>query len=111
MIEIIVKDYLKSQLDVPVFLEDPGPSVKSFVLIEKIGGGEQDYINLATLAIQSYADSLANAALLNEIVKGKMRDIIELNDISSCKLDTDYNWTDTDTKRYRYQAVYNFVYY
>ena len=31
--------------------------------------------------------------------------------ISSAKLNTDYNFTDTTTREYRYQAVYDLTYY
>ena len=37
--------------------------------------------------------------------------IIELDDISRCELNTDYNYTDTARKKYRYQAVYDIVHY
>ena len=111
MIEVIVKDYLKSKLEVPVLLEEPEETVEEFVLLEKTGSGEQDYINSATLAGQSYAGSLAGAAMLNEDVKAAMKGITVLDSISKSKLNSDYNWTDTQTKRYRYQAVYNFIYY
>lgn len=111
MIEIIVKGYLKSRLSIPVLLEMPEEKVNRFILIEKTGGGENDCIQSSTLAIQSYAESLAEAAKLNETVKKVMKEIILLNDICKCKLNSDYNWTDTSTKQYRYQAVYNITHY
>ena len=33
-----------------------------------------------------------------------------LTNISSVKLNTDYDFTDEETKEYRYQAVYDLVY-
>ncbi len=111
MIETIVLEYLKSKMKVQVCLEDPGVNIKNFILIEKTGGGRDSHLNKATLAIQSYAGSLAGAAKLNESVKQAMADIIELDEIGSCELNSDYNWTDTSTKRYRYQGVYNLIYY
>ena len=60
--------------------------------------------------MQSYAPSLFEAAELNERVKAAMDDLILLPDIFSAKLDSDYNFTDTATKQYRYQAVYNITY-
>ena len=54
---------------------------------------------------------MLNAAVLNDKVKKAMDKMIELPEISSCKLNSDYNFTDTETKRYRYQAVYNIVFF
>ena len=40
-----------------------------------------------------------------------MRDAVTLDDVISCKLNSDYNYTDKETKRYRYQAVFDIRYY
>lgn len=109
MIEQIVKDYLEMKLDVPVCFEMPG-KIESFVLIEKTGSSTEDFINSATIAIQSYAASLHGAMMLNEKVKGAMSGIIALNTISGVKLNTDYNFTDTTKEKYRYQAVFDLFY-
>jgi len=111
MIEKIVLDYLTIQLTpTPVVMEQPKTSVTKFVLIEKTGGGEQNHIESATLAIKSYGASLFEAATLNDLVKTKMKGITSLSTVSSCKLNSDYNFTDTTEKRYRYQAVFNIYY-
>lgn len=82
-----------------------------YVLIEKTGSGETDHIKRATFAIQSYAGSLYSAALLNENVKEVMKNIVDLDEISKCSLNSDYNYTDTGRKKYRYQAVFDIVHY
>ena len=110
MIEKIVLDYLNKTLDVPAYMEKPEIPPTEFVLIEKTSGTEEDYIMSATIALQSYADSLYKAATLNEIVKSAMNDIVVLNSISKAKLNTDYNFTDIEKKKYRYQAVYDLTY-
>ena len=51
-----------------------------------------------------------NAAKLNEEVKDAMEKIIEYTEISKCSLNSDYNFTDTKTKSYRYQAVFDLVF-
>ena len=43
--------------------------------------------------------------------KEAMEKIIERNDTSKCELNSDYNYTDTARKRYRYQAVFDIVYF
>ena len=65
----------------------------------------------ATIALQSLADSLYNAAVLNEQVKEAAADMIELDKICRVSLNSDYNFTDIQTKQYRYQAVYDITYY
>lgn len=61
--------------------------------------------------MQSYGGSLYEAARLNHTVKTAMRDAVTLDDVISCKLNSDYNYTDEETKRYRYQAVFDIRYY
>lgn len=110
MIEKMIKDYLDGHLNVPSFLERPEKPPKEYVLFEKTGGSETNYINSATFAFQSYAPSLFEAATLNEKVKVSIKKIIESTDISRAKLNSDYNFTDSETKEYRYQAVFDITY-
>lgn len=72
------------------------------------GGGE--FVRRATFAIQSYAAALADAAELNETVKKVMSRFAAETNISACRLNSDYEFTDTSKKRYRYQAVYEIYY-
>ena len=44
-------------------------------------------------------------------VKEAMEKIVEMDDISKCQLNSDYNYTDTTRKKYRYQAVYDMVHF
>ncbi|MCD8087129.1 MAG: hypothetical protein LUE22_00875 [Oscillospiraceae bacterium] len=111
MIEKIVLDYLTDALDVPVYMEVPETPPQTYVVLEKTGGGQNNHISTATLAVQSCAPSLYEAALLNEQVKTAMDSIITLDSVSRIKLNSDYNFTDTATKKYRYQAVFDFTYY
>ena len=110
MIEKIVLEYLSANLNESCYTERNGQKGK-FYIIEKVGGGENNHIKRASLAIQSCADSMYEAALMNEAVKEAMRGITALAVISSCKLDSDYNYTDTTTKKFRYQAVFDIVHY
>ena len=111
MIEQIILDYLAGKLSVSVRMEEEPDLPGSYVLVEKTGGGETNYIKRATVAIQSYAGSLYEAARLNEEVKDAMSGIAELDTVSKCSLNSDYNYTDTFRKKYRYQAVYDIVHY
>ena len=111
MIERILLEYLSGQLDIPVYLEKPPNPPKKMVLVEKTGSSQTDRIDGATIAIQSYGGSLVETIELNERVKAVMEDIISLDSIGGCDFSTDYNFTDTQTKQHRYQAVYYITYY
>ena len=110
MIEKTVLDYLEGALSVDVVTEQSNAS--TFVLIEKTGSTEQDHLYVTTIAIQSYAQSMYNASVLNESVKAAMKQMEDdLDCICSVEVNSDYNFTDTATKRYRYQAVFNIIHY
>lgn len=111
MIEAIVRDFLAKKLSVSVFMEEPEEIPERYIILEKVGGGKSNGLKTATLAIQSYGKSLEDAAMLNEDVKESLEDIENQNPVSSAELNSDYNFTDTETKRYRYQAIYDFIYY
>lgn len=113
MIEITIRNYLNRVLSVPVYLEYPdGETVPAkHVMVEKVGSGRNNHIDSASIALQSYGASLYDAMSLNEEVKAAMDAIVSLKEIGSSALDSDYNFTDTTTKQYRYQAVYDITHY
>jgi hypothetical protein len=111
MIEKIILDYLNETLTVPAYMEVPEKAPESYVVIEKTGSSEYNHIKEATLAIQSIAPTLYKAACLNEEVKTVMDNADKLADITKSKCNSDYNFTDTSTKSYRYQAVYDISHY
>lgn len=111
MIEEIIIKYLEKQLDITVVTEKPEDEPQSYLLIEKTGSYRSNMIDTATIAIQSYAGSMYEAASLNELVKKVMESVTELPEISKAELNSDYNYTDKTKKRYRYQAVYDITYF
>lgn len=110
MIEEIVRCFLEERLQTDVFLEMPNNKT-TFVVLEKTGSYEENCISTSTIAAQSYGSSLYKTAQLNKRVIEAMKDLIELDEISSCELNSDYNFTDTETKKYRYQAVFDITHY
>ena len=118
MIEADVRNYLMGQISVPVFLELPEvPSEDypvwpgSFVLIEKIGERKTNHICTASIALQSYSlKSMYGAASLDETVRDAMEGIISVPSVGSSRMQSNYNFTDTRTKRYRYQCVFDIAY-
>lgn len=111
MIELIVKDFLSKHLNVNVYLEYPRDEKGSFVLIEKVGSSRENRLDSADIAIQSYAQSMYKAAILNEEVKEAMLFLANDKRIGSVKLNSDYNFTDLDMKIYRYQALFDIFFY
>lgn len=111
MIEIIVFNYLRSNLSVPVYVEKPTQKPQRYIVIDKIGGSKENHLKSSTIAFQSYAESKYQAAFLNEQVKEAVENMIVLDEITSVSLNSDYNFTDTTTKEYRYQAVFDINHY
>ena len=84
---------------------------QEYVLVEKTGSGKENHIFDATIVVQSFSGTMYHAAMLNEKVKAAMENIVVLDDITRCDLNTDYNYTDTSRKKYRYQAVFDITHY
>lgn len=111
MIEEILLDYLTEAAGVPVSLEIPSPMPERFAVLEKTGSGQTNHIFTATVAVQSYAPTLYEAATLNETLKGALLYGETPKEICRVQLNSDYNFTDPDLGRYRYQAVYDITHY
>ena len=111
MIEQIVREHIEKAIDVPVYMEVPAKMPGTFITLEKTGSGRTNHIDAATFAVQSWAESLQAAAELNQQAKKAMDSLIEEAEIARSRLNSDYNFTDTSTKKYRYQAVYDLTYY
>lgn len=111
MIETIVLSALETRLSVPVYMEVPENKPASYVVLEKTGSQRVNRVDTATFAVQSIAGTLADAASLNETVKGVMDSLPDTEqEIFAAELNSDYNFTNTATKERRYQAVYNITY-
>ena len=114
MIEEIVREQLTDVIGLPAYLEEPAKPPKKYMLIEKVGSsdGAAHAVGKAMIAVQSIsADSLLSAALLNEQVKQAMWRL-EANDrVTKVRCNSDLNYTDPETHRYRYQALFEITYY
>ena len=103
-------DYLGEALSVGVYMESP-EELTNYILLDQTGSSRNDHIITTTIAVQSYAPSLYEAMVLNESVKSAMEGFAQLANVTRVELDTDYNFTNTVTKQYRWQAVYNITHY
>ena len=111
MIETITLNHLKAHMSVPVHTQKPSNAPKRYVMIDKTGSGESNHLPSATIAFRSYAESKYEAAKLNEELKSVVKKMVELDEVAGVKLNSDYNFTDTTTKEYRYQAVFDINHY
>lgn len=120
MIEEIVIGWLNSHLSVPVHAKEPDNEYPGdiemterpkFCIVQKTGSGRTNGIRQATIAVQSYAKSIYEAAQLNEQVIEAMNQMVVLDSISAVKLNSDYEYSRESTKQPRYQAVFDIYYY
>ena len=103
-------DYLNTQLSVGVYAEAPA-QLTDYVLLDQTATSNENHITTTTIAVQSYGATLYNAMLLNEDVKAAMESFADQPQVARVKLETDYNFTNTATKQYRWQAVYHITHY
>jgi hypothetical protein len=90
-----------------IYMETPKNEPDEYVLIEKTGGPQEDGITHATIAIQSLSSkSMLRVVEINEAVKEAMAELPDHTNVYGCHLNTDYNYTNTSTRMYRYQAVF-----
>ena len=111
MIEETVRTFLQKVLDVPCFLEHEKDMPSEYIMIEKTGGNIDRMLRQSTLAIQSISTSMYKAAYLSNRVVTAMSLLIEDDNVLKVALNSDYNYTDTTTKKYRYQAVFDITHY
>lgn len=104
-------DYLTENLE-GIYVGVIAPEqMTDYVLIDQTGSSRTNHIITTTVAIQSYGSTPYGAMSLNERVKAVMDGFNELGNITRVQLETDYNFTNTETKQYRWQAVYQITHY
>lgn len=115
IIEELICDYLENELEIPAYMERPEKPDTEYILVEKTGSSRSNYLNQAMIVVQSIVSSrdssMVRAAEINEAVKEVMYDLTTLDEVSACRLNSDYNFTNPDTKEYRYQAVFDVTHY
>lgn len=111
MIEKTIIKFLTENYDVPVFAEVPTTPPKRFIVIEKTSGGRTNHVNRSTVAVQTYGENLLDAAEMSDDLKTWMFLLVSDPTVSAVVLNSEYNYTDTTTKRYRYQSIYDIVHF
>lgn len=115
VIEALIIAYLTAHTGIsyPVYGDmPPGDDPDRYYLVDKTGNSVTDHLHTAQITVQSVsAVSKAEAAGMNEALVTAMMGLTSLAEVSACRLNSDYDYTDTSTKRYRYQAVFDVTYY
>lgn len=92
--------------------EEPKDYNEMYVVFEQTGSSTTNHIITTTIAAQSYGPTLYDAMAVSKILEAEMqRFAAEVPQVTRCELATDYNFTNTATKQYRWQAVYNITHY
>lgn len=111
MIEQLIISHLLSRLSCCVDGEIPVEPPQRFVVVQKRGGERENHIYTSLIQFDVYAESLATAAALCKEVMAAVDNMTDLDEVCSCEYGGDYNATDTASKRYCYQAMYNITHY
>ena len=113
MIEVTLYDFLKTKItDIPIYFEVPKVMPEQFYVLEKTGSNLDEHLWHSTFAVKSYSSSLYGAASLSEDVRDTILEEFVLEDsVAKVSLNSEYNFTDTSEKKYRYQAVFDIIHY
>ena len=112
LIEATVICYLMNALKTEdVYAERPIDPPDEYYIIEKTAAGEENHVQKATIVVQSISSvSLLSAATMSKDVEKAMKNLITVTNVSKCKLNSAYNFTNQETREYRYQAVFDITY-
>lgn len=111
MIEITILNHLSDLLDVKVCMEVPEDPPDRYVVLKKADSRREDLLYRTMILARSYGPTLLAAAELSHQVVNAMLTLPALPEVSGCHLTGDYNFTDTDSKQYRYQAVFDIYHF
>ena len=111
MIEVTLRNYLSDNMDIPVLMEHPQTSVKKYILLQLADASIVNHIDMATIFVNVYADSLYEAAELRDKVKELLLNAIFITGIAKSSLGQDQAATDSANHLYQYSLTFNFYYY
>ena len=94
-----------------VYAEVPEKPEQEFFVVDKTAGSINNRIKFSTGASQEYGPTKLRASELNEQVKEAMDGFVALDEICGCRLDNDYNFTNTQKRQHRYQSVWDIYHY
>ena len=112
LIEATVIGHLASVLHTThVYAERPTNPPDEYYIIEKTASGESNHVHSDVIAVQSISRiSLLNAATMSKAAERAMKSLAAETDVGGCRLNSAYNFTNAETREYRYQAVFDITY-
>jgi hypothetical protein len=110
MIETIILQHM-AEATTPWYLMRPKNVPNKYGLIEKTGSSRENHLYRSTFAFQSYAPTLEAAAEISAEARELMDTLPEEPGVSGVRFDTEYNFTDPETRQPRYQAVFVVYHY
>ena len=112
MIDTIIRDYLLEQIEnIAIVFEQPANRPSSFILLQKIDGGETNKLKASTFSIKTKALKQYDSAVLNENIKDAMLGIAVLDEISGIRQGGEYGRIDTSNTMYEYETIWNIYHY
>lgn len=113
VIEARIIQYLSQELEgVGVYGEVPKDLPEKFVIVSKSGGSRSNRVSKAFITVLSYDTTMAKAATLSENVVNTLLEMPGSSaNVSSVRLNSETNYTDTTRRQPRYQAVFEVVYF
>lgn len=111
IIERVIRNYLESKLACHVTFEVQKRPPEKYYILEKTGSKVSNHIYRSSFALQSYAGKMVDAMTMSAQAVEAMLAAIELDEICRVDLNSEYNFTDPTTDKYRYQAVFDVVHY
>lgn len=107
-LEALVIGWLAKQPElegVPVVAEVPVDRPKRFVTVERVGGGNREFVDRASLAVQAWAGSRFDAATLADTVRVVVGMLPTVEQVARVDVGSVYNWPDPDSRQSRYQIT------
>ena len=111
MIEVAIRDYLVTELDIPVLMEQPKNPPKEYILLRLADGGRVNHIDAATFFVTIISNSLYSAAQIKEQVKELLYDVVKIDCISHSSSGGESATLDSTNHVYQYNVTFNFYYY
>lgn len=108
MIEKVIYDFMNSEdsgMTSPTYTEVPVDPPDVYTTFERTSSRSENTLNAVTFAFQSTAPSLLETVMLNERVKEAILRLVSQDAVFGVRIQSDYNTTDTVTKKHRYTAV------
>lgn len=95
-------------------VDKPDDEPDEYLIVEQTGSGDENHIENKMVVVQTISrdrnNGLSKVMAINENVIAAMKKMPEYADVFRCHLNTDYNFTDTSSKKYRWQAVFDITY-